>query len=233
MKSGKYKVTKSLVSGNSYLTIELKEGHSDSFIFSFKESFPITPSTKLDFEASYVAWQQTDSENRMPWSKSLLDELISQISKFNSYQSYIANIEIDQIMTTKLHTFYPKMNTASAARKLIELKISGAPVVDEDNNLVGILSEKDILSSLLEETVTENSKSTSKNSLEIISLKNNVSTIMTKAVISIGIKDDITNALRLMQSNNLRRMPVIKNDKLVGILSIGDIHRAIFKSCIR
>jgi CBS domain-containing protein len=51
-------------------------------------------------------------------------------------------------------------------------------------------------------------------------------------VLSISIDDEITPALRIMQDNNLRRLPVVKDSRLIGIVSIGDIHRAIFKSCL-
>jgi CBS domain-containing protein len=212
-----------------YLNVDLTEGvEGDSFSFKLKDGHPITDDFIENFELSYMAWHSLDADTRMPWSQSLVDDLIRQVSKFNNYQHYISDISISDIMTAKPKTFSPETLVMDAAKVIIETKISGAPVVDGDNVLKGIISEKDILASLFE----ENGKSDESSSLEIKSMSQTVDKIMTTPVLSISIDDEITPALRIMQDNNLRRVPVVKDSKLIGIVSIGDIHRAIFKSCL-
>lgn len=233
MKSSIFSITKIEQNNINYLNIDLTEGLSgDNFSFKLKEGLAMSEDFLDNFEASYSAWQTLSSDTRMPWSPSLVGELKHQVDRFNNYQHYISDIHVSDIMSKDPHTFSPSTTVVEAAQDIIDMRISGAPVVDDENNLVGIVSEKDILSSLFEETSTKSGKLANSGALEMKSMSESVSSIMIKNVLSSKLGDEITPALRVMQDSNLRRMPVVDDGKLVGIISIGDIHRAIFKSCI-
>lgn len=217
-----------------YLNVDLTEGLSgDSFSFRLKEGLALSEDLLDNFEASYIAWQSLSSDTRMPWSPALIGEFKSQVDKFNNYQNYIADIHISDIISPDPRAFKLSTTILEAAQAIIDLKISGAPVVDEDNNLIGIISEKDILSSLFDETSSGNKKISKTGALEMKNMTSSIEDIMITNVLSVNTSDEITPALRIMQNNNLRRLPVVEGTKLIGMIGIGDIHRAIFKSCMK
>jgi len=233
VKASIFSITKTNNNDIDYLDIDLTEGLSGgSFSFKIKADQPLSEDFIENFEASYIAWQSLSSDTRMPWSPSLVGELEKQVGRFNNYQHYIAGISVSDIMSRDTKCFSPETTVLEAAKMIIDLKISGAPVVDKNNSLVGIVSEKDILSSLFEGTVTKDGKVAKSGALDVKSMSGSVKGIMIKEVLSVSSDDEITTALGIMKVNSLRRMPVVEGSKLIGIISIGDIHRAIFRSCV-
>lgn len=113
-------------------------------------------------------------------------------------------------------------------------KISGVPVVDENDILIGVLSEKDILKAMFPDVaqVMEEGKP----DFESIEadytnvLGKNAGDLMTTAVASVTPDMPLLKAASMMCVKNIRRIPVTDNNKkLVGIISIGDVHKAIFQ----
>ena len=117
-------------------------------------------------------------------------------------------------------------------------KISGVPVVDDDNALVGVLSEKDILkvmfpdvTQVMADGVKPNFESMEADYKSILNKK--VGDLMTKTVASVTPEMPLLKAASMMCLKNIRRIPVADNDnKLVGIISIGDVHKAIFQESL-
>jgi CBS domain-containing protein len=143
---------------------------------------------------------------------------------------------VQDIMTTNIKTVTPDQPVKDIALMMVVEHISGAPVVDADNNLVGIISEKDILQHMfpkLEDIMSdthfdfENMETNYKGTMNV-----KIGDIMTKHVDSIDVDMPCLKAASTMWLRKYRRIPVTKNGKLIGIISIGDVHRAIFKSCI-
>ncbi len=143
---------------------------------------------------------------------------------------------VQDIMTTDIKTVTPDQPVKDIALMMVMEHISGAPVVDADNNLVGIISEKDILQHMfpkLEDIMSdthfdfENMETNYKGTMNV-----KIGDIMTKHVDSIDVDMPCLKAASTMWLRKYRRIPVTKNGKLIGIISIGDVHRAIFKSCI-
>ena len=117
-------------------------------------------------------------------------------------------------------------------------KISGVPVVDDDNALVGVLSEKDILkvmfpdvTRVMEDGVKPNFESMEADYKSILDKK--AGDLMTQAVASVTPDMPLLKAASMMCLKNIRRIPVTDDDKkLVGIISIGDVHKAIFQESL-
>ncbi len=117
-------------------------------------------------------------------------------------------------------------------------KISGVPVVDKNNALVGILSEKDILkvmfpdvARVMEDGVKPDFESMEADYKNILDKK--ASDLMTTTVSSVTPDMPLLKAASMMCLNNIRRIPVIDEaKKLVGIISIGDVHKAIFQESL-
>ena len=102
--------------------------------------------------------------------------------------------------------------TVLEAIKIMADKGVGALVVAEDEKVVGIFSERDYTRkiALMERT----SESTL------------VSDIMTSKVISVGLNHTVEECLQLMTDRQLRHLPVLDQEKLVGFISIGDLVKA-------
>jgi CBS domain-containing protein len=125
---------------------------------------------------------------------------------------------VKDYMVKDLVTFSPETNVLSAIRTLLKHKISGAPVVDDDNQVVGMVSEKDCLQTFLGSSYYN----------EMGEL---VSEIMTSPVITVDANASIVEVAEKFLKNNYRRFPVLEQGKLIGQISRRDILTAIKKIC--
>ena len=121
---------------------------------------------------------------------------------------------VKNYMTTNLITLQDEMDVYFAIGLLLKNNISGAPVIDNNNNLSGILSEKDCL------RVFANGSFHNMPGGE-------VSRFMTKVVATVEPNTDLFSVADIFLKHNYRRMPVIKGKKLVGQISRRDVLRAI------
>ncbi len=144
---------------------------------------------------------------------------------------------VQDIMTTNVKAFTADQSVKDIAIIMVMDHISGAPVVDHDNNLVGIISEKDILQHMfpnLNEVMSEgrfNFESLEDKYQDTMNVK--IGDIMVKDVTSITLDLPCLKAASTMWVKNFRRIPVTVKGKLVGIVSIGDVHRSIFKKAMK
>lgn len=140
------------------------------------------------------------------------------------------------IMNTDLKTVSAEDTLRDVAMILVMSRISGLPVVDEKENIVGLISEKDILQKMfpaIEDVMSEGHigfERMEDKYKDVLSIK--VKDVMTTEVFSIETTEPCLKAASLMWLRNVRRVPVTTNGKLVGIVSIGDVHRAIFKQTL-
>lgn len=143
-------------------------------------------------------------------------------------------MQVRDIMETNVKTVTPDTLVKDIALTMVMERISGAPVVDEHKNLVGIISEKDILKHMfpnlndLIDGVAPNFEEMEQNYNDTMNCY--VKDLMTKNVASVTENIPILKAASMMWLKNFRRIPVANNEgKLLGIVSIGDVHRSIFK----
>ncbi len=141
---------------------------------------------------------------------------------------------VKEIMNSDIKSIKPDSMVRDVAMVMCLQKISGMPVVDEGNNLVGIISEKDILQHMfpnIDEAMTMDSKpdfeEMEKRYAETLGMK--VSELMTKNVATVSADMPCLKAASMMWLRKIRRIPVTEGTKLVGIVSIGDVHRSIFQ----
>ena len=117
-------------------------------------------------------------------------------------------------MTTRLITLRKDMDVYFAIGLLLKNNISGAPVIDNDNNLCGILSEKDCLRIFANGSFYDMPGGS-------------VSQFMTDMVLTVEATSDLFSVADKFLKHNFRRMPVVKGKKLVGQISRRDVLRAI------
>jgi CBS domain-containing protein len=114
-------------------------------------------------------------------------------------------------------------------------RYSGLPVTDDKGKLIGIIAEKDVLARMfpsLEELLDGGMASIDMDDMmgkykEVVKLK--VGDLMTPGAISTTSDTHILRAASIMARYKFRRIPVTDGGILVGMISMGDVHKAIFK----
>ena len=125
----------------------------------------------------------------------------------------LKSIKVRDYMTPHLVTFRPEMNLFTAINRLLEHRISGAPVVDGQGHLVGLLSEGDCLRGILSGAYYE-------------SVGGDVSAYMTTDVEVISPEADIIEiSERFLRGRG--RLPVVEDGCLIGQISRSDVLRAV------
>ena len=126
----------------------------------------------------------------------------------------LRSVAVKEHMVEKPVTVRPEDSVYDAIHAIIVNRISGVCVVDEHNNLVGILSELDCMRAILSATYNEQAAG-------------KVSESMTTDVVTARLEDDIVNLAADMLAHKQRRRPVVENGKLVGQISCRQILRAV------
>lgn len=121
---------------------------------------------------------------------------------------------VRDIMAKDLVVFKPDQKIYDAIDVLVKSEISGAPVVDEDGQLIGIISQKDCLRILANGVFHNNPAGL-------------VEQYMTEAVMTIDPDMDIFTVANLFLNNVYRRLPVVEDGQVVGQVSRRDVLRAI------
>ncbi|MDI3483382.1 MAG: hypothetical protein PWQ88_1253 [Candidatus Methanomethylophilaceae archaeon] len=157
----------------------------------------------------------------------------------------MSDLKVRDVMTTKLVTVHQDDTIKQATLKFAIAGISGAPVVDDENRLVGILSETDILELVMK---YQDKLRMEHPSLHILSLpfdstsemdvkevvsrisETPVKEVMTRAVLTVSPDARIIDTVERMIEKKVNRVPVIEKDKLVGIVTRGDIIFAFYRN---
>jgi len=119
-------------------------------------------------------------------------------------------------MSANLVTLAPDMDILKAVGVLVEKRIMGAPVVDKQGNLVGILSEKDCLRVALQSSYHEESAG-------------RVADYMNPDVKTVDVDTGIVEIAGLFLQEDYRLFAVMKDNRLVGQISRRDVLRALGK----
>ncbi len=123
-------------------------------------------------------------------------------------------MQVRDIMTRNIISLNPKTKVLEAIDILVNNRISGAPVLDDNGVLQGIISEKDLMVPL---EFFSNRKET----------ESCVEEFMAKNVITFPEDTSIEEIMKALVVNNIKRAPIIKDNKVVGIVSRRDILKYI------
>lgn len=143
---------------------------------------------------------------------------------------------VKDIMTTNIRTVTSDKKLGEVVSLMCIYRYSGIPVVD-DGKLVGTVSESDVLGKMFPKLEDLMSNMAAVNYDELMSQYNNVvhvsvKDVMTPTVITIKPDMHILQAASMMCGRKFRRIPVAVGDELVGMLSMGDVHKAIYQSTL-
>jgi len=119
-------------------------------------------------------------------------------------------------MSTRLVTLDPDMDVLSAVHALVTNVIAGAPVVDEKHRLIGILTERDCMRAVMQAQYHDTPGGP-------------VHRYMTKDPQVVSPDESILQVAQLFINGKYHRYPVVKNDRLVGMISRRDVMHAMGK----
>lgn len=125
----------------------------------------------------------------------------------------LKSIKVRDYMTTHLVTFRAETDLFTAINRLLEHRISGAPVVDSQGRLIGLISEGDCLRATLSGAYYE-------------SIGGTVGDYMSRNIETIGPETSVIEVSERFLQGKLGRMPVIADGRLVGQISRSDVLRA-------
>jgi len=139
------------------------------------------------------------------------------------------------IMTTEVVTVAPETTVADIADLLLKRNISGVPVIDSDGAVIGMVSEGDLMRR--PESNTETRKRSWwlemwRGSPELAqeytkSHGQRASDVMTKNVVTVGEETPVAEIARILEEKHIKRVPVLRDDKLAGIVSRANLLRGL------
>ena len=110
---------------------------------------------------------------------------------------------------TDVATIEPTATLAGAVKMLAERRIGALVITGAEGRVIGILSERDIVRALAQSGAD--------------ALQHPVSDVMTRKVVTCSERDTIAELMEQMTHGKFRHVPVVEQDRLVGIISIGDV----------
>ena len=147
-------------------------------------------------------------------------------------------MKVRDAMSRSVRSVTPDMKIMEVASLMTLYRFHGLPVVDNDDNLVGVIAEKDVLHTLfpkLGDLMVDGMHSVDLDKEmgrygEV--LNQTVEELMTKNPLTVDPDMHLLRAATIMVRRNFRRIPIVEDGKLVGVLSLGDVHKAIFHANI-
>jgi CBS domain-containing protein len=144
------------------------------------------------------------------------------------------DITVSKIMNSTPIFIHKDKNVEEVFQLIIENSINGIPVIDDERQVVGIITQGDLLLkaidsplfSLWSHGIYDSTEEVLKEYLKINSTR--VDEIMTKTPLCIHEDDMISKAAELMYKNKVKQLPVLRNGTLVGMISRIDIIKHIF-----
>jgi CBS domain-containing protein len=140
-------------------------------------------------------------------------------------------MQAQDVMTTKVVAVAPDTPVTEIAKLLLERQISAVPVVADDRQLVGIVSEGDLTHGLGQEGAKRSwwldlLASPQTRAKEYLKSHGRLaSDVMTREVISVAADTPLPEVARLLEARRIKRVPVLRDGALVGIVSRADLLR--------
>ncbi len=144
-----------------------------------------------------------------------------------------------EIMVSPVKSISPEATIEEAVEMLLSMHVSGAPVVDADGRLVGVISEADFLHRAELGTTKRRARwiefllgpgETAES--YVMSHGRKVEELMTRDVISVNVAASLNEIVDLMERRRIKRLPVLSGDQLVGIIARSDLLRALAKTLV-
>lgn len=139
-----------------------------------------------------------------------------------------AQLTVRELMSERPRSVGPDVPLRSAVLEMLRAGLGGLPVVDESNRVIGMLSERELLRDLLSHYLP---RAGGVNAPQPpAAARRTVRDIMTRQVLCVAPEQPLAEVASLMLNKDVDRVPVVKDDRLVGFLTRGDIVRKLIGS---
>ncbi len=149
-------------------------------------------------------------------------------------------LDAASIMTRKVVTAHPSDTVAQVARLLSECSISAVPVCDDSGAVLGMVSEGDLMRPFVNTnvkrrawwlTLLADGTDLAPEFVDYVRLdRHEVGDLMTRPVIAATDTASVTELAEQMVTHRIKRVPIVRDGKLIGIVSRADVIRAIAQS---
>ncbi len=139
-----------------------------------------------------------------------------------------AQLTVRELMSERPRTVGPDVPLRSAVLEMLRAGLGGLPVVDESNRVIGMLSERELLRDLLSHYLPRAGDVNAPQ--PPAAARRTVRDIMTRQVLCVAPEQPLAEVASLMLNKDVDRVPVVKDDRLVGFLTRGDIVRKLIGS---
>jgi CBS domain-containing protein len=143
-------------------------------------------------------------------------------------------VDVKDVMTPYVVSVLPDQSVFDAAKLMLEKKISGLPVVDDTGNLVGIVTEGDFLRRAEIGTKRQRPRwveffmGPGRLADEYVRISGRkIRDVMTRDVRAVAPDTPLSEAVRLMERHNIKRVPVVEGGKMVGIVTRANLLHAM------
>jgi CBS domain-containing protein len=133
---------------------------------------------------------------------------------------------VRDIMTERPRSVSPDTNAREAAREMVRWKLGALPVIDGEQRVIGMLAEKDLLRHLMSSYLVDSG--TGKGTP--LPTPRAVRDVMTRQVLCVSPEQPLAEVAALMANKDVDRVPVVREGRLVGFLTRGDIVRKLIGS---
>ena len=145
---------------------------------------------------------------------------------------------VKEIMTTDLHTLTSDNTVKEAANLMLDKNISIIPVIDSDNKLLGVVTQSDFIGKKVEvphaimgikQIFGETFHSKNVEDVFAAVRDKKLGDVMTTNLKTVTPEETLNHVLNVLINNNLKRIPVVEGDQLVGVITRRDIMKAFAK----
>jgi len=182
------------------------------------------------FAAEYL--QLVGAFARLLSKRPIIEQILEQrdaasLAALQAFQDYElpAQLSVRDIMTYQPKTIAPDIGLKDAAREMVRLGVGGLPVVDGDGLVVGMLGERELLRSL--SGYLQGGRGEGPRSPGVPSARPTVRDAMTRQVLCVSPDQALADVSSMMTNKDVDRVPVVRDGRIVGMLTRGDIVRKL------
>lgn len=185
-------------------------------VFSVKTTAKISEAIQLMKEKNVGGLPVVDEENRVK-------AIVTGRDIANLFADKISGVKVSRIMTEKVATTLPKTTIFEAEKTMITQGFRRLPIVSQEGKVVGIITAMDIIRFFGSGEVFKHLQSGMLTQV----LNTSAIKIAAKDISTIAPDEDVGQAAKIMHEKNLGALPVVVNEKLVGILTERDFFKII------
>jgi CBS domain-containing protein len=151
-------------------------------------------------------------------------DALAELPTFAEY-TLPEELTVRDLMTERPRTTTPEMPLRDAAREMLQTGVSALPVVDADGRLLGLLSERELMRHLMATALLTGAGA--RFTPPGAHVRRTVRDVMTRQVLCVAPEQSVAEVASLMSHKDVERVPVVREGRLVGFLTRGDIVRKL------